>query len=50
VDREVDEVVEKQRVDKEVNEVELGVSDSSFDSGEDLEDEFDPDYGPSRDR
>ena len=39
----------EQQVDQEVDEVELGVSSSSLDSGKEPEDESDPDYDPSRD-
>jgi len=39
-----------QQVEQEADEIESGVSDSSFDSGEEPQDEFDPDYDPSRDR
>jgi len=38
MDQEVDKVVGEQQIDQEIDEVELGVSDSSFDSGEELED------------
>jgi len=38
------------QVDHDVEDAELGVSDSSFYSGEELGDESDPDYDPSRDR
>jgi len=48
MDQEVDEAVGKQQVNGEVDEVELGVSDSSFDSSEELEDESDPGYDLSR--
>ena len=43
-------MIVEQQVEQEADEVELGVSDSSFDSGEKPEDEFDPDYDSSRDR
>ena len=39
----------EQQIDQKVDELELGVSDSSFDSGEKPEDESDPDYDLSRD-
>ena len=41
--------VREQQVDQEIDEVEFGASNSSFDSGEELEDESDPDYDPYRD-
>jgi len=49
MDQEVDEKVGKQQVDQEIDEVEFGPSDRSFDSGEEPEDEYDPDYDSSRD-
>ena len=39
-----------QQKDQEVDEIEPGASDSSFDSDEEPEDKSDPDYDPSRDR
>jgi len=50
MNHEVNEAVGEQQVDQEAGEVELGASDNSFDSGEELEDESNPDYDPSRDR
>jgi len=50
MDQEVKEDTGEQQVDQEIDEVELRVSDSSFDSGEELYDESDPNYDPSRDR
>jgi len=42
--------VGEQQEDQEITEVQSGASDSSFDFGEEPEDESSPDYGPSRDR
>jgi len=39
----------EQQFEQEADEVGSGVSHSSFDSGEELEDEFDPDYDQFRD-
>ena len=49
-DQEIDEIVVKQQVKQETDKVESGVSDSSFDSGEEPEDESNPNYDPSRGR
>ena len=38
------------QVQQEVDDAELEASTSSFDSGEEPDDESDPDYDPSRDR
>ena len=40
----------EQQVQQEVGDVELEASTSSFDSGEEPDDESDLDYNPSRDR
>jgi len=49
LNQEINEAVVVQQVEQEADEVELGVSNSGFDSGEEPEDESDPDYDPSRD-
>ena len=48
--QEIEDRVVEQQVEQEANEVESGVSNSSFDSGEETEDKFDLDYNPSKDR
>ena len=44
------EIDEEQHVNLDVDEVDLGVLDSSFDSGEEPKDKSDPDYDSCRDR
>jgi len=43
-------MVVEQQVEQEADEVDLEVSDSSFNLGEEPEEESNPDYDPSRDR
>jgi len=50
MDQEVDDEVGEQQVNEEINEVEFGASDSSFNLNKELEDKSDPDYDPFRDR
>ena len=50
MDQEVEEDVGEQQVDQEVDKVEFGASDNSFDSGQEPEDKSIPDYNPSRHR
>ena len=53
-DQEIDEMIVdqqvEQQVEQEVGDAESEVSISSFDSGEEPDDESGPDYNPSRDR
>jgi len=49
-DWEIDEMIVEQYVELEVGDAELEASTSSFDSGEEPDDESDLDYDPSRDR
>jgi len=49
-DQEIDEMIVDQQVEQEVGDAESEVSISSFDSGEEPDDESGPDYNPSRDR
>jgi len=49
-DQDIDEMVVEQQVEQGADKVELGVSDSSFDPGEESEDESDPYYDPSKAR
>jgi len=45
-----EDLKEEHQIDHKVKEIELSVSDCSFDSSKDPEDGFDLDYDPSRDR
>ena len=49
-DQKIDEMIVEQQADQEVGDAKLEASTSSFNLGEEPDDEFDPDYDPSRDR
>jgi len=48
-DQEIDELMVEQQVEQEVGDAKSKASTSSFYSGEEPDDESDPDYNPSRD-